>query len=89
MTASRLIKDQTIHDVLAKLGTRFGEGVFDIVDHWDGDLFAVGIARPDNHAALAYISCYGMHEDHYDVELELPTRTGSDYPLKRLQYIRH
>ena len=73
-------KDPTIQRVIERLAGRFGRGAFAIVDHWDGDLCAIGIARPDDHGTLAYICTFGEPENCYYVELELPPPADSDMP---------
>jgi hypothetical protein len=60
-----------------------GQHAFDIVDHWEGDLFAVGIARPDNHAVLVYISTYNKVGEGCSVSLELPPTSGIDFPYTK------
>ncbi len=73
-------KDQSIIRLLDGLTTRLGPRAFDVVDHWDGDWCAIGIARPDNHGVLVYISTYGEGDERCSVSLELPPRPGSDIP---------
>ena len=68
---SNLTKDKTIHDLLAKLRSRFGEDSFEIEDYWEADLCAIGIVNPTNRRSLAYISTYGLPEAQYYLELEL------------------
>jgi len=82
MTSQILNKDQTITDFLAMLGERFGKDSFDIVDHWDGDLLAVGIARRDNHKVLAYVSTCGLPDGGYYIELEMPPKIDDDLPFQ-------
>lgn len=71
---AKLQKDETIVRLLAALCERLGVGVFDVVDHWDADLCAVGIARPDNHRVLVYINTFGQAEGTYFVSLEIPPK---------------
>jgi hypothetical protein len=75
---SNLPKSHTVIEMLVRLEQRFGRGGFQIVDHWDADLDAVGIAHPSNQELLAYIAVHGS-EDYY-VELELPCSAGSALP---------
>src|ERR1041385_7652549 len=79
---ANFIKNETIHNLLKKLTGQFGQESFNVVDHGDADLFAVGIARPDNPGVLVYISTYGLSERGYFVELEMPPRRGSDLPYE-------
>jgi hypothetical protein len=71
-------KNKTIETVLVRLQEALGNSYFDIVDHWEGDTCAVGIARPDNHSILAYISTWMLQAGHYDVHLELPPLKEGD-----------
>ena len=52
---SSMQKDDHILRMLANLRQRLGEGAFQIVDHWQADLRAVGIAHPDHEHRLAYM----------------------------------
>jgi hypothetical protein len=80
--ASPLDKDPIIIALLERLGERLGPDSFDIVDHWESDLCAVGIASPRDHGILAYLSCYGEPEGRYHVELELPPPQAMTYSIK-------
>lgn len=71
-------KDKTIETTLRRLQNALGASFFDIVDHWEGDLCAVGIARPDNHSILVYISTWTPSAGYYDVHLELPPTKEDD-----------
>jgi hypothetical protein len=75
---SKLQKDGTVLEMLAKLEQRLGRGSFQIVDHWDSLLDAVGIAHPRNREVLVYIAAHGPEDFH--VELELPPLAGSELP---------
>jgi hypothetical protein len=79
---SALDKDPAIIAVLRRLSERLGLDAFDVVDHWEPDLYAVGIASPRGHAVLVYISCYGEPERRYHVELELPPSPGGELPYQ-------
>ena len=75
---SALQKDESIIRLLDRLRGRLGAGAFDVVDHWEGDLCAVGIARPDEHGVLVYVCTAHEPEDTYFVSLELPPRPGDE-----------
>lgn len=49
----------------------------DIVDHWEADLNAIGIASKNNHRVLAYIATTDKLEK-FNVHLELPCNTDID-----------
>lgn len=72
-------KDPAILDTLKRLRSTFGDGAFVVVDHWDSDLNAVGIAKPDNRRVLVYFAAYG---NGYYAELELPSPAGDDMPYR-------
>jgi hypothetical protein len=73
-------KDESITRMLSELRAELGAGAFDVVDHWD-DIFATGIARPDDHGVLAYVSTHDNRKNKYWVSLELPPRPGDDAPF--------
>jgi hypothetical protein len=75
-------KDSSILSLLDRLRDRLGPGNFDIIDHWESDPYAVGLASPQDHGVLAYISCFGEPEGRYHVELELPPSSGDDLPYR-------
>jgi hypothetical protein len=58
----KLQKHDAVLEMLIKLERRLGRGAFQIVDHWESDLDAVGVAHPRNRALLAYISAYDPDE---------------------------
>jgi hypothetical protein len=66
-------KATSLKRIIGRLRQTLGTEAFDIVDHWDGDLCAVGIARRDDHGLLVYISTYNKKDDQYFVSLELPS----------------
>jgi len=78
MTADDLVKDQTIHELLRRLRDRFGDAAFAVEDHWEADLFAVGIARPDEPGRLAYICTWTLPTTGYYVDLETPIKPQDD-----------
>jgi hypothetical protein len=71
-------KDESITQMLGELRAELGDGAFDVVDHWDGDSFATGVARPDNHGVLVYVSTHDRRKNKYWVSLELPPQAGDD-----------
>jgi hypothetical protein len=63
-----------IQHVLETLQARFGVGCFAVVDHWPADPMAVGVARADDNAVLAYVSvesAFSGEAVKYYVALEL------------------
>jgi len=77
-----LVKDKSIIRLLARLKLRLGPNAFEVVDDWDADLFAIGIARPDKPDVLVYICTFGRPPDEYFVSLELPPEQPSDLPYR-------
>ena len=73
-------KDESITRMLAELRAELGDGTFDVVDHWD-DIFATGVARPDNHGVLVYVSTHDNRKNKYWVSLELPALPGDESPF--------
>jgi hypothetical protein len=64
--------------MVGALAGRLDARQIQIIDHWEGDLFAVGIARADDPARLVYVSTYRMPPEHYAFECEEPRR-GEEY----------
>ena len=52
---------------------------FDVVDHWEAETCAVGIARPSDHRILVYISTFPPHSGAISYECERPP-TAADFP---------
>jgi hypothetical protein len=73
-------KDRSIIMVLQNLYKWMGPNAFVIYDHWGHDKSAIGIASPQNHSVLVYISTFGTPKNHYNVRLELPPKLDSDFP---------
>jgi hypothetical protein len=71
-------KDPAIKGILGRLWSRLGADAFVVVDHWESDLRATGIANSRNLSLLVYISCYGEAPDRFGYELELPPPNGAD-----------
>lgn len=70
-------KDESITRMIDELRAELGAGSFDVVDHWE-DSFATGIARPDNHGVLVYVSTHDRRKNKFWVSLELPPQAGDD-----------
>jgi hypothetical protein len=51
-----LAKDEGLLSILRRLRRDLGEDAFVIEDHWEADLNAIGIARPDDRRFLVYIT---------------------------------
>ena len=62
-----------------RLRSRLGPSAFEVLDHWEGDRIAIGIASPRDHHVLVYLAAY---EDGFLVELEMPPIPGADFPYE-------
>ena len=78
MSNQELVKDESIHGLLAKLKTALGERTFQVVDHWEASLCAIGVASPEEKRVLAYISTFDQPQGYYFLSLELPPPPGSE-----------
>ncbi|MBX7220192.1 MAG: hypothetical protein K1Y36_09625 [Blastocatellia bacterium] len=54
-----LNKDESVQDVVQRLTMKLGADFFQVQDYWDADLWAIGLAAPNNSQVLAYISTGG------------------------------
>jgi hypothetical protein len=70
-------KDAKISEVLLWLKDRIGS--FSVIDHWEGDRRAIGVAAKHNPKQLVYI-CYEGRSDDYSVELETAPPPDSEMP---------
>ena len=66
-------KDDSVLRVLDRLRSDLGDDAFDVVDHWDADLCAVGVARPSDHRFLVYISTFPPENGVLAYECERPS----------------
>lgn len=71
-------KDTSILTLLARLQADLGANAFDIVDHWESDLCAIGLGMPSDHTILVCVSTYGHPDGEYDYELENAPETKGD-----------
>lgn len=74
--ADELTKDQGILDLLAKLD--LSERGWAVVDHWEVDLCAIGVALAEDPRRLAYISTYNMEPWIYNYECEDPNESDPE-----------
>lgn len=80
MTADDGVKDASIITVVEKLRCRFGQDAFVVRDHWEADIWAIGLAARDDSGRLVYVCTFGKSVGQYDVALELPPGRGEDFP---------
>ena len=84
-------KDPSIDAVLERLRADLGDDSFSVIDHWDGDLCAVGVARPDDTGYLVYVSTWPPERGTFNYECERPpaglgSRFGSDALVEDVSY---
>lgn len=72
------MKSAAIDKMLAFLTATLGPFSFDVVDHWEGDLVATGIARPSDHSRLVYVLSEPL--ERFTAILELAPKVGSEIP---------
>jgi len=70
-----MTKDSSINVLLSKLS--LPDRGWQIVDHWEADLFAVDIGSERTEGKLVYISTYDKKPGKYDFECEISK--GADY----------
>lgn len=63
-------KDKSIQDLLRLIDP--GKHNWIVVDYWDGDLCAIGIAHKDQPRRLIYISTFNQAPGYYYYECEEP-----------------
>lgn len=74
------LKHRSISKLVERL--RPADRGWSIVDHWDGDLCAVGIAQPRRLSRLVYVSTWRMRPGRYYYECEAPSgRKETDYEV--------
>jgi len=82
-TVVRLKKSKSVYQLLEQLRRRLGRDAFDVVDHWDADLCAVGVSRPGTASPLVYISTWRQPPGRYFVSLEHAPEAAPDGPYKQ------
>jgi hypothetical protein len=80
-------KDARLRVALAALRERFGDAI-EIVDHWDADLLAAGIARRGQRTRLVYVAVLPEQDGLYDVALEVPPGSESALPFEEAGWRR-
>jgi hypothetical protein len=75
-----MTKDASIWSFLARLAAAGDPAQWQVIDHWDGDLKAVGIARADSAQPLVYVSTWSQHAGLYAYECETAAPPGSELP---------
>ncbi len=78
----KLIKHESILGFLARLTSELDPNLWTVVDHWDADLHAIGIARPSEPGVLVYVSTWRQPPGKFFCSLELPPPPGDDAPYR-------
>ncbi|MEM8900736.1 MAG: hypothetical protein AAGC85_21660 [Bacteroidota bacterium] len=80
-----MVKDKSILDLIETLKSNFDNQILEIVDHWDADLYAIGIKKGSK---LMYISTFESvvrnGDLQYYIELEL-INPSDQSPIKVLK----
>jgi hypothetical protein len=69
-------KDASILDLVARLDLPRRGWI--VVDHWDADCMAIGIATPADLRRLVYVSTYDEKPNRYYYECEIPAGPAAD-----------
>jgi hypothetical protein len=75
-----LEKHPNILEALRRLASSLGQHAFVVVDHWEADDTAVGVASPHDSSRLVYIASPDGGPGLYYAELEFPPSAESDLP---------
>ena len=78
----KLNKHESILAFLARLSSELEGIAWTVVDHWEGDLHAIGVARAGEPGVLAYVSTWRQPPGRYFCSLELPPAPGDDAPYR-------
>jgi hypothetical protein len=73
------MKDKSITDVVRWLEENLHCGLL-VVDHWEGDMSALAVGRPEEPNRLVYLSTCNRPPGRHFVELEIAPPEGSDLP---------
>ena len=76
-------KDRSIIELVAWLREQLGD-TFTVTDHWEADLFAVGLSAHDDLAQLVYIGNFKRPAGTYTVALESAPPPGWDQPYREV-----
>lgn len=65
-----MLKHESVLEMLAQLSAVLNPSGWEVVDHWEADLHAVGIARRGQPEVLVYVSTYGLPPGRFSCECE-------------------
>lgn len=69
-------KNKSIRDLVARL--RLGSRGWQVVDHWEADQCAIGVAAIRDPRRLVYISAFSRAAGRYDYECEMSVGLNAD-----------
>jgi hypothetical protein len=75
-----MVKDDAILEAVEHLRNCLGPDEFQIIDHWEADLIAIGVASPSDLQRLVYFSLESEGERHFYVSLEAAPTKGGELP---------
>jgi hypothetical protein len=78
----KLNKHESILGFLARLSGELDPSSWEVVDHWDSDLHAIGIARRGEPGVLVFVSTRRQLPGRFFCSLELPPPPGDDAPYR-------
>jgi hypothetical protein len=73
-------KSASIQKALEQLTLRLGADAFQVADHWEADLGAVGVAGVSDVQRLVYFCQRQDDPTRYDAFLEVAPAVGSELP---------
>ena len=76
-------KHTSVITLLRELSGRLKDCPFLVVDRWDGDLCAIGIASPTAPGRLVYVNTHGMPTDRAYADVEFPPLPDEDLPYRQ------
>jgi hypothetical protein len=68
-------KDSSLRALVAELVELLPVGSFVVIDHWEADPFAIGLARPTDHSQLVYVSSSRDDNGRYFMAREVLAQT--------------
>jgi hypothetical protein len=66
-----LRKHASIWKFLGELAQHIDSEQYQVIDYWESDLYAVGVAPPDDPAQLVYVSTFGQSPGTFAYECEV------------------
>jgi hypothetical protein len=80
VAGASMVKDGAILDAVEHLRMCLAPDEFQIMDHWEEDLGAIGIASPSDLQRLVYFALESGGEHRFYVSLEAAPTEGSELP---------